>query len=134
MWRVLAGTLLGASLVIGLNAILLLFTPVRGFPLQASDFGMVHAISYVLALLVWSVGVFGGAVLACRFAGRLEAVVSIGSAVLGTAALAGFLPAFSNSIAAADLQLGSIMMSLPLLFLIFSGGLVAFFARRPDIV
>ncbi|MGB3635680.1 MAG: hypothetical protein WA982_16710, partial [Rubrobacteraceae bacterium] len=64
----------------------------------------------------------------------LEGLVSLGAVVLATAALVGLPSAFFDNIPAAYLQLGSIILSLPLLFIFYMGGLVAFFARRPDMV
>lgn len=76
----------------------------------------------------------GTSLLICRVAGRLEGLVSLGAVVLATATLVGLLPAFVDSIAVAYLQLGSMVLSVPLLFIFFVGGVVSFFARRPDMV
>lgn len=133
MLRLLTGIGVGVGTTVGLNTLLLLFTPLGGMPLQGPTL-LWHKIFGMAALIFWGVGVFGGAVLACRVAGRLEGLVSVVSAVLGTTVLVGLLPVLSSSVAAAYLQLGSIILSLPLLFIFYAGGLAALFARRPDMV
>ncbi|CAN5624497.1 hypothetical protein BH24ACT22_BH24ACT22_05860 [soil metagenome] len=133
MWRLLAGIFVGCCAIAVLNTVLLLYAPLQDFPLQ-SVVGLWNKVFAGFALLLWGVAAFGASVLACRVAGRLEGVVSIGSVVLGTAMLIGFPFAFLDNIPAAYLQLGSVIMSLPLLFVFYVGGLVAFFGRRPDMV
>ena len=133
MWRLLAGIFVGVCAIVFLNTALLLFTPVGGIPLESATLFWEKVLG-VSALIVWAVAALGASLLACRVAGRLEGVVSVGSAVLGTAVLVGLPFAILHSIPAAYLQLGSIIMSLPLLFIFYAGGLVTFFARRPDIV
>lgn len=73
-------------------------------------------------------------VLACKVAGRMEGLVAVCSTVLGTAFLAGVAPAVSGGYRGAYVELGSIVLSLPLLMVAGSGSIVAFFARRPDLV
>ena len=127
------GICAGVCAVIVLNAVLLLFTPVGGIPLE----GLVlfwHKVFAALSLAVWAMGAFGAAVLACRVAGRLEGLVCLVVVVLATAALIGLPFTFLESTPAAYLQLGSIVLSLPLLFIFYMGGLISFFARRPDMV
>jgi hypothetical protein len=133
VWRLLAGIFVGICAIVFLNIVLLVFTPVGGIPLEGATFFWEKVLG-ALSLLVWAAAALGVSLLACRVAGRLEGLVSLGAVVLATAVLAFVLPALSNSIAVAYLQLGSIIMSLPLLFIFYAGGLVAFFARRPDMV
>lgn len=133
MWRLLAGTLVGCFAIAVLNTAFLLLAPLDGFPLQGV-YGFRNKVFVVLALILWAVAVFGTSILACRVAGRLEGLVSMLVVFFETAFLVGVLPAFSGSIMVAYLQLGSAIMSLPLLFVFYVGGLVAFFARRPDMV
>ncbi len=88
----------------------------------------------VFSLIIWSAAVFGTGVIACRIAGRLEGLICLAVVALAMVALVGFPFAFFDSIPAAYLQLGSIVLSLPLLFVFYVGGLVAYFARRPDML
>lgn len=133
MWRLLAGICTGICAIAGLNAVLLLFTPIGGMPLEGPTLFW-HRVFAALSLVVWAAAALGASVLACRVAGKLEGLVSIVVVVLGTAFLVGFLPVFLDNITAAYLQLGSIVLSLPLLFIFYAGGLISFFARRPEIV
>ena len=133
MWRLLAGIGVGICAIVSLNTVLLLFTPLGGIPLEGISLFWDQVFGLV-ALVVWAAAVFGASVLACRIAGRLEGLVSLGAVGLATVALVGLPFAFLDNIPAAYLQLGSIILSLPLLFIFYMGGLVAFFARRPDMV
>ena len=133
MWRLFAGLGVGICAVVSLNTVLLLFTPLGGIPLEGISLFW-DKVFGVFSLIIWTAAAFGTSVLACRVAGRLEGLVSLGAVVLATALLVGALPAVWDSIATAYLQLGSIVLSLPLLFIFYTGGLVAFFARRPDMV
>ena len=133
MWRLLVGVGLGAGAIAFLNVVLLLFTPVGGIPLTGATL-LWEKVFGVLSLLVWSAAVFGASMLACRIAGRLEGLVCLAVVVLATAALVGLPFVFLDGIPAAYLQLGSVLMSLPLLFIFYVGSIVVFFARRPDMV
>ena len=133
MWRLLAGIFVGICAIVSLNTVLLLFTPLAGIPLEGVNFFW-DKVFGVLSLVVWAAAVFGASVLTCRVAGKLEGLVSLGAVVLATVALVGFPFAFLENIPAAYLQLGSIILSLPLLFIFYVGGLISFFARRPDMV
>lgn len=133
MWRLLAGLCVGICAIVSLNVVLLLFTPVGGMPLEAPTF-LSHKVFAVLAFLVWAAAAMGASVLMCRIAGRMEGLISVGAVVLATVTLVGILPAFLDNITAAYLQLGSIVLSFPLLFVFYIGGLISFFARRPDMV
>jgi hypothetical protein len=133
MWRLLAGICAGVCTIVALNTVLLLFTPLRGIPLEGINFFW-DKVFGVLALAVWAAAALGASVLACRVAGKLEGLVSIAVVVLGTAFLVGLTLAFLDRITAAYLQLGSTVLSLPLLFIFYAGGLISFFARRPEIV
>lgn len=124
---------MGICAVVALNTVLLLFTPLGGMPLGGPILFW-HKVFAALCLAVWAAAVFGASVLACRVAGRLEGLISLGAVVLATAALVGLPFAFLEDISAAYLQLGSIVLSLPLLFIFYVGGLLSFFARRPDMV
>lgn len=122
MCRVLVGLCVEICAVGLLNAGLLLFTPLGAIPLQGIYFFW-HKVFGALSLAVWASAAFGSSVLACRITGRMEGLVSLSAVLLATALLVGFVPALS---------LGSVIMSLPLLFVFYVGGLVAFFGRRPD--
>lgn len=133
MWRLLVGIGLGAGTIALLNVVLLLFTPVGGIPSTGATL-LWEKVFGVLSLVVWAAAVFGASVLACRVAGRLEGLVCLVVVALATAVLVGLPFVFLDSVSAAYLQLGSIVMSLPRLFIFSVGGIVAFFARRPDMV
>jgi hypothetical protein len=109
MWRLLAGFCVGIFAIALLNTVLLLFTPLGGIPLEGVS-SILQVFFGVFAVVVWAAGVF---------------VASV---------LAGLTPTILGSVAAAHLQLGSIIMSLPLLFISYVGGLIVFFGRRPDMV
>lgn len=125
MGRLLVGIGLGAGAIAFLNVVLLLFTPVGGIPLTGAAL-LWEKVFGVLSLVIWAAAAFGVSVLACRVAGRLEGLVSLAAVVLATAVLIGLPFVFLDSIPAAYLQLGSIIVSLPLLFIFYAGGLVAF--------
>lgn len=133
MRRSLAGLFIGSCAIVCLNSALLLFTPVGGMPLEGPTF-FSHRMFAAFCFLFWAAAAVGTSLLICRVAGRLEGLVSLGAVVLATATLVGLLPAFVDSVAVANLQLGSIILSVPLLFIFFVGGVVSFFVRRPDMV
>ena len=133
MARLLVGIGLGTGAIAFLNAVLLLFTPVGGIPLTGATLFWEKVLG-VLSLVVWAAAVFGASVLICRVAGRMEGLVCLAAVVLATVVLIGFPFVFLDSISAAYLQLGSIVMSLPLLFIFFMGSIVSFSARRPDMI
>ena len=131
MWRLLAGIGVGICAVTCLNTVLLLFTPLQGIPLEGISLFW-DKVFGVGTIILWAGAALGASVLACRIAGRLEGLVSLGAVVLATVTLVGFPFAVLENIPAAYLQLGSIILSLPLLFIFYVGGLISFFARRPD--
>lgn len=133
MARLLVGIGLGVCAIAFLNVVLFLFTPVGGIPLTGATLFWEKALG-VSSLAVWAAAVFGASVLTCRIAGRLEGLVCLAAVVLATAVLIWFPFVFLGRISAAYLQLGSIVMSLPLLFIFFMGSIVSFFARRPDMI
>ncbi len=133
MWRLLAGIFMGCCAIAVLNTAFLLLAPLDGFPLQ-SIYGFWNRVFVGLAILLWAIASFVASVLACRIAGKLEGMVSILAVLSGMAFLVGVLPAFSGSNAVAYVQLGSAILSLPLLFVFYVGCIVAYFARRPDMV
>lgn len=133
MWRLLAGIGVGICAIVSLNTVLLLFTPLGGIPLEGISL-LWDKVFGVVSLIVWAAAALGASLLACRVSGRLEGVVSLGAVVLATVLLVGVLPAAWDNVATAYLQLGSIIMSLPLLFIFYAGGLISFFSRRPDMM
>ena len=133
MWRLSAGVFVGICAIAVSNAAFLLFAPLGGFPLQ-SVYGFWNRLLVGLGLLLWAAAIFGASVLACRVAGRLEGMVSILAVLLGTAFLVGVLPEKAGSNAVSYVQLGSAVLSLPLLFVFYVGCIVAYFTRRPDMV
>lgn len=99
----------------------------------------------VLWFLGWAVGAAGIGALAGWIAGRLEILVSIGSVVIATISL-WFLPpvfAFLNSYLGEPLNLYlggtrslesiAILMNIPVLLFVLTGGLLIFFTRRTDL-